>query len=849
MRRFIGYISIAITLIIAVVFNVSLQTSSLNTGLEYGPGYEAVYRVDFEESTKGLDDIVEILTQRVEDAGVRNANIEAVSDEHNDEYQVRIKANSINADTFDYVLRSVESTGTVSVSTILDDKNGDEINDPFVRGSAKVDWSGSTPYVSVEITDFERFNSFVDNCKESYKAFLEEYPSDSEDAASLEGVIVIWLDKTNEDNYERAFYDENEVVQQEIRNKILSIIPVSYFQIEEDKQGNRVGATLLIDRYDFSQKQMVGESAHTIERLLNYEPQDYSLDRLYVQRVSSTYNSSAYNILLIGLGISVCLLAVYLIASYGIAGLGGIAAFLASLFLSLLVFNFFNYPITTMVFLSFIIALIMNMCLIVPILDTYKDEIYKGKTPVKANQEAFKITTVSALDTLVATLAVSIITLLISINQVKLLPISVTICAIVSYIAVRLLMRLMMWWLANSKVAENKKLFFIKEELVPNVSKDEVQKKFNCMHKFNPTKLGKKFALGTAIASLVAVLSIVVMSVIPGVGTFNYTSEFNTRTRIEVTTEVDSSRHLFETKAQVVDFFETNYDVTPTEVYINVVENVVNDSSDYDYLPTIAYISIGFDHIFELSDVQFEELEGKIRALDYGEDAVVYYATGKSTMPSYVLAYSIITLALFSLIPSVYYLVRFRFSYGLAALATIVPSALVSVCLFTLVRVPTSPLVLMGIASGVLLGALTLIPLFNKVKKLTRESKTKVVTFEQRKEIMLKANSESLHLCVKLSLLAIAIVVFVALFAPAQLLTVFVGMLVSLVIVGLLTCFLLTPVYLYVENKFYQYRLRYLSKTKETREEKGKKRLQKIKEAHKKVGSEPEESIIPGIND
>ena len=199
MRRFIGYISIAITLIIAVVFNVSLQTSSLNTGLEYGPGYEAVYRVDFEESTKGLDDIVEILTQRVEDAGVRNANIEAVSDEHNDEYQVRIKANSINADTFDYVLRSVESTGTVSVSTILDDKNGDEINDPFVRGSAKVDWRGSTPYVSVEITDFERFNSFVDNCKESYKAFLEEYPSDSEDAASLEGVIVIWLDKTNED--------------------------------------------------------------------------------------------------------------------------------------------------------------------------------------------------------------------------------------------------------------------------------------------------------------------------------------------------------------------------------------------------------------------------------------------------------------------------------------------------------------------------------------------------------------------------------------------------------------------------------------------------------------------------
>ena len=849
MRRFIGYISIAITLIIAVVFNLSLQTSSLNTGLEYGPGYEAVYRVDFEESTKSLNDIVEILTQRVEDAGVRNANIEAVSDEHNDEYQVRIKANSINADTFDYVLRSVESTGTISVSTILDDKSADELTDPFVRGSAKVEWSGSTPYVSVEIKDYDRFSNFVENCNESYKSFLEEYPSDSENATSLEGVIIIWLDKTNDDNYERAFYDENEVVQQEIKDKILSIIPTTYFEVEEDSQGNKVGATLIIDRYDFSQNQMVGESAHTIERLLNYEPQDYSLDKLYIHRVGSTYSDSSYNILLIGLGIAVCLISVYLIASYGIDGLGGIASFLSSLFLSLLVFNFFNYPITTMVFLAFAISLIINMCFIVPILETYKDEIYKGKSPVKANQEAFKVTSMTALDTLFATLAVSVITLLVSINQVKLLPISVTISVITAYISVRLLMKLMMWWLANSKVAENKKLFFINEELVPNLSKDDVQKKFNFMHKFDANKYGKPVAIITSIVSLVALLSIVVMSVIPGIGTFNYTSEFNTRTRIEITTEVDSSRHLFETKSSVVEFFESNYNLTPSEVYINVVENVVNDSSNYDYLPTVAYISVGFDDIVNFTDVEFEQLEANIRDLDYGEDAVVYYATSNSTMPTFVLSYSILTLVLFGLIPSLYYLIRFRFSYGIASFITVAPAALIAVSLFTLVRIPTSPLVLMGIAGGILLSALTHIPLFNKVKKLTRESKAKVVTFDQRKTIILKANSESLHLCVKLSLLAIALVIFIAFFVPAQLVTVIAGMFVSLSIASLLTCYLLTPVYLVIENKYYQMRLNYLSNTKEKRESKGKKRLQKIKEAHKKVGSEPEESIIPGIND
>ena len=94
MRKFAGYILIVITLLFSVLFNVSVQTGGLNSGLEYGQGYEAVYRVDFKESTKNIDDIVEIFTQRLEDSEVRNGNIESVVDEENHEYQIRVKANS-----------------------------------------------------------------------------------------------------------------------------------------------------------------------------------------------------------------------------------------------------------------------------------------------------------------------------------------------------------------------------------------------------------------------------------------------------------------------------------------------------------------------------------------------------------------------------------------------------------------------------------------------------------------------------------------------------------------------------------------------------------------------------------
>ena len=63
MRRFAGYIVTVITLICTVIFCTPLQISSLKSGLEYGTGYEAVYRVDFEESTKNIDDIIEILPE------------------------------------------------------------------------------------------------------------------------------------------------------------------------------------------------------------------------------------------------------------------------------------------------------------------------------------------------------------------------------------------------------------------------------------------------------------------------------------------------------------------------------------------------------------------------------------------------------------------------------------------------------------------------------------------------------------------------------------------------------------------------------------------------------------------
>lgn len=852
MRRFAGYISIVITLLLAVVFTVTVQTSSLNYGLEYGNGYEAVYKVDFQESTKNIDDIVNILTKRMEDAEVRNGSIESVSDERNDEYQVRVKANSENESTFDYVLRSMEATGKITVSTVLNEGDYTEIAEPFVTGSAKVEWSGSSPYVSVDVKDYDTFNNFITSCNDAYTKFKEKYDSDNSDSENtLDGVVVIWLDKTDTDSYLEAFENENDVIKEAVKEKILSIIPTSYFRVEKDVNDKVTSAKLLIDRYDFDQNIMVGQSAHTIERLLNYEPQDFSLTKLYVHRVNPTYGSNAINILMIGLGVSLGLLGIFLIVKYGLPGLSSIVVTCVSLLGSILVFNFFSYTLTTMVILGFIISIMINLIYIIPLLESFKDELYKGKAPAKASQEAFRTTKIASLDLLVCTLLVSIITTAVSINQVKLLPISIIISSIISYIVVRLLMRLCMWWLVNSKVSEHSGIFMVKKKDIPNVVNDETQRKFNFMHNFNANKKLKKPAIITSVITCACAITILVLGLIPNVGVFNYSDDFKSSTRIEITTEVVGTHHVFDKENDVISFLESfeNKKMKVDSVDIVKVENVILDSNNRDDLPTIAYISVGLDGVYEFTDLEFEKLEQQIQAMEYAENIHVNVATSKSTTQNYVLDYSILTLAMFSLITVAYFLIRYKYSYGIASLATVVPSIVLSIAILAISRIPTTPLVLMGIASGAFVGVLTQIPLISRMKRYTRESKIKVTTYEQREDIAIRANKDSLHIVIILNIVAACLFLLVGIFSPMKLFTVYAGMIVSLAIVLLLTIFLFTPVYLKIEKFAYGIKVSHNAKRKEKKINKNKKKFEKVREAHKNVGSEPEESIIPGIND
>ena len=211
MRRFYGYLALIVSLILVVFCNIQTQVQNVKSGIEYSGGYEILYKVDFKESKKDVDEISKLVVSRLEDANVQSANVKSEKGDENDYVRIQMSGNSETE--IDYALRSVESTGKLTVSTLMDGANFAELENPFVIGSASVNWNKSTPYVEVSVQNPKEFIDFVDNCKSDYKAFNEKYNKDNkDDSSSVEGVMVIWLDKQADASYIEAYENATEVI-------------------------------------------------------------------------------------------------------------------------------------------------------------------------------------------------------------------------------------------------------------------------------------------------------------------------------------------------------------------------------------------------------------------------------------------------------------------------------------------------------------------------------------------------------------------------------------------------------------------------------------------------------------
>ena len=138
---------------------------------------------------------------------------------------------------------------------------------------------------------------------------------------------------------------------------------------------------------------------------------------------------------------------------------------------------------------------------------------------------------------------------------------------------------------------------------------------------------------------------------------------------------------------------------------------------------------------------------------------------------------------------------------------------------------------------------LLFIPINNRLAQVKNESKTKITTFAQREEIAKTAYKDSLNQYFVVFLGEIIILLCLIPVVSLKLAPMYIACLISLIINALLGLFMVLPLHLFFEKHLTS------RKSLEDKQKIAKAKREKIAKTNRNKGAEPEEIIIPGIND
>ncbi len=844
MRRFYAFLIMAFSFIAIVIFNIQGQYYSFRSGLEYSTGTEVTYRItpnEDEENDFSIQDVADIFTSRLEASGAKDYYVYTEEELEptmggDAYYQIKVRLAGME-NSLTNILRSVETYGDIWITTHDNDRT--EEGDDIIRGTASVNYDGSAAYIEVETTN--DFQEDVGSKLDTYVAPSEENSEESGDR------LIVWTNYVdNVDSYEEACKGIT-LEQQKMQDKILCVLESSAFTSGSEGTAPK----LKIDKIGFvtsgvSTSTLYAESAHSVERLLNSPKVNFSITRLHVDTIPAQYGSDALLKVSIAAVVAFIVASVVLIFKYGVGGFIGSVSLMLSLFLITAIYNFFGLALSPFYLVSYVVALAIGVVIITAYLERLKNELYKGRTPTKANKEGFKRCVSTAVDASVFTLLTSIVIALLSRNSMINFSLYLIIASIVNIFVCLFITRLLLYWFCNSKVAQKKELFAVKVDRIPDVNKEESQTYFGEHEHYDSTKHQKRNFLISGILALVSIASIVLFSFVST--TFRYTNEFDSYTTVQIV-DRNGEEH-FATEEAVKNFYK-QFNLTPNEISISIE----TDPNDLDGKDQLYFVNASFNYSV-LNDENDETRDQIINYLSQNyelefspaasEDETydsIYFLTVVPQVSESNFNNALLLILVTSICAVIYIVIRYRYTFTIPSIVVTILTVLVTTGILALSRIPVSSNVGIALLAGVILTTLLeFIPLV-RYGQIVKESKNKVFTYDDRKEIA--------TLALKRSITPMLITYGAILLASLALLLISPGEMYSLYVIsmGCLSvglCAILgifIPLYLFSERHL---KLTFLKKLVPHRSDKSKK---KKEEKTRRISTEPEENIVPGIND
>lgn len=914
MRRKLAYILLNLAIFVGVGATVGEIITKMDTDVSYGAGKELYFRLSEKNSTLNgiftenylgnktenrnydtINAVAEEMEDRLANWGVNST----VSKEGYDLIKVTLRVEGDSDTEYNYIQNYLAFSGgniTVAAGSTDEDIQNDApsgenyLNNAMFKGqTASIEYiNDSVPVVTIPVNYDGKdgaMGELINYCTENTK---EADTSAGTEAKSC--YLVLWANWQEGDSYKAATSSDADIKDSNMaRRLIFGENAANAWYTDTSNEDNNYKKLQLVPnsdaiqdgQYDSSKSGAAYKAAFYYMNLLNassyQEDFDCDVNFIYSHRSTVTVDSlvtagawhlsPSFGPTTIALLFGFAILALVSAAFYRMGALSVVSNVALSIFGSFALFAYFNAAFGIGAAVGFALGALVTAFGSIYYFAKFKEQLYEGRSPKKAHQEAIKKALWPTIDSGVASIIIGLCVYGFVPSTIGAMGLALILSSFFGMVANIVLLRLEGYLLSNDNQTEGNvaNLYGVEKERIPDALKEEKQTYFGPYAKVNFTKHKVIFGI---VAGVLLLASIVGVSVWSGLGeAYNYSGAYDDTTSISLECRANEGEDPEFSKTEEVetgflakislqnDAEKTFRDYVADDGISVETSEVYDTTSGVMETITVYNFHIELNRYFEPETVYDFVVDGVSKSdlltnviSELAEDSAMTGSANnvkvQAGTPSLGTMYLAIGVA--SLSTMVYFFLRYRPSRALAASIISTGSTVLVAGFFALTRIAVSPLASIGLVSIMILSIIMSSYILNKEKEIRKESREhEKDSAAFRDACLLRANSESAGDMIVFALIAFGAFVSFLGFAPVSYYPIFLGVLVGILLVGLLTLTCLSPLSI-VFSKWLR-----LAKTS-------------IDESRKKVAlskpnsgntpstrrrAEPEEAIFIGIND
>jgi len=704
MRKIFAYVVTTVTLIAMMVFFIPNVKDSTNFAMEYTGGFEVLYKT--KSSMKDVND--NQIASTISDGMNKMLDINGVDDAIvtiEDGNYIRVSVTSKNQMISDEIRDLIQNSESYEITfRDAEDKllaTGDQI-----LKNIGATYSGETnyygyPIIYLNISDTDLLNEITTAVSSASTTNLVIWVGFEEGVDSYANI------ETNSSTAKKVIY--NATVSEPLNDEVITIT------------GN-----------------YTEEAAKNTVNLVNSGTYEYELETIQIKSIKESDATQDRTLILISLGISLLIAIVAMCVFFKLEGVYAIITILFTEFMTIFAFNKIAGVINPQVVGAFIIANISLFTLMFILLTKYKNVLKTNKSPIKAYKETFKKNGTIIIDTTVTMLLVAIVTYFLG-NNAHNFAILLSCSSVAIFIGLFLLERFVMY-LTCDCLNKNDRAVIV-SNIAINKDEDDTTKTVKDIDNYAKPALFGFFGLVGLGLVVILITSLALKS------PFNYYGDARSSSSIEIV----ANEEYFTSENQVMEFFDKEY----MSIELDSI-TLENNGDKYHIIVTTS------EDIALYEETLKEDLKSIYgENTDYEENYTVYINDFDTTSLSISFKSTLYTCGISLLLIAAYFALRYKYSYSLATVSSVLMVGTSMVAFFGITRIPLNSNSIISLSVVSTYSLLILVPFFTRIKEYMKDTKKIYLSYTERVDCFKKGrNSILLPTIVSFSLIsAISLIV------------------------------------------------------------------------------------------